>query len=299
MKAIHQTSFAFIAAMILTVVGLSAQDEKSTAAAQAENSNEIVSPEEQKYIDMLSKIDWEKSSEGKVGTHATLKVPEDYLYTGGRGTVTLLEYNGNLTSGQELGYITPKDFSWFAIFEFENCGYVKDDDKDSLDADKILEQMQIGQTDANKRLKQVGKPTLELVGWHTKPFYNPDTKNLEWAIRLRSEDGSESINYKTKLLGRRGVMDVVLVCNEGQMATVVPDYQKILAGYQFVSDQSYAAFTKGDKIAEYGLTGLIVGGGLLAAAKSGLLVKLWKPIAIGAIALFAFIKRIFGRKTQA
>jgi uncharacterized membrane-anchored protein len=145
----------------------------------------------------------------------------------------------------------------------------------------------------------MGMPELQLLGWHTPPFYNPETKNLEWAIRLRGEDGTESINYKTKLLGRRGVMDVVLVCDESQMASVVPEYQKLIAGYQFVSDQSYAAFTKGDKIAEYGLTGLIVGGGLLAAAKSGLLVKLWKPIAAGVVILFAAIKRLLGRKTQA
>jgi len=299
MKTIQNASFAVVSAMFLTLLGIRAQDKPANDAPQAEESKEVVSPEEQKYIDMLSNINWEKSSEGKVGTYATIKIPEEYLYTGGPGTITLLEHNGNLTSGDELGYITPKDFSWFAVFEFENCGYVKDDEKNALDADKIMEQMQEGQEQANKQLKKMGMPELQLLGWHTPPFYNPETKNLEWAIRLRGEDGTESINYKTKLLGRRGVMDVVLVCDESQMATVVPEYQKLIAGYQFVSDQSYAAFTKGDKIAEYGLTGLIVGGGLLAAAKSGLLVKLWKPIAAGVVILFAAIKRLFGRKTQA
>jgi uncharacterized membrane-anchored protein len=299
MKTIQNASFAVVSAMFLTLLGIRAQDKPANDAPQAEESKEVVSPEEQKYIDMLSNINWEKSSEGKVGTYATIKIPEEYLYTGGPGTITLLEHNGNLTSGDELGYITPKDFSWFAVFEFENCGYVKDDEKNALDADKIMEQMQEGQEQANKQLKKMGMPELQLLGWHTPPFYNPETKNLEWAIRLRGEDGTESINYKTKLLGRRGVMDVVLVCDESQMATVVPEYQKLIAGYQFVSDQSYAAFTKGDKIAEYGLTGLIVGGGLLAAAKSGLLVKLWKPIAAGVVILFAAIKRLLGRKTQA
>jgi uncharacterized membrane-anchored protein len=136
-------------------------------------------------------------------------------------------------------------------------------------------------------------PTLSVLGWQTPPFYNPETHNLEWAIRLRGGDGSSVVNYKTKLLGRRGVMDVVLVCDEEEMPTVIPEYQKLLKGFAFKKEESYAAFSKGDKVAEYGLTGLIVGGGLLVAAKSGLLAKLWKPILIGLVAVGAFLKRIF------
>lgn len=106
------------------------------------------------------------------------------------------------------------------------------------------------------------------------------------------------VNYKTKLLGRRGVMDVVLVCDEEEMPTIIPEYQKLLAGYSFKKEESYAAFSSGDKIAEYGLTGLIVGGGLLVAAKSGLLAKLWKPILVGLLAIGAFLKRIFVGKSR-
>jgi uncharacterized membrane-anchored protein len=93
-------------------------------------------------------------------------------------------------------------------------------------------------------------------------------------------------------------MDVVLVCDEEDMPTIIPEYQKLLTGYSFKKEESYAAFSKGDKIAEYGLTGLIVGGGLLVAAKSGLLAKLWKPILIGLLAIGAFLKRIFVGKSR-
>jgi uncharacterized membrane-anchored protein len=208
-----------------------------------------------------------------------------------------MEAYGNLTSGGELGYVSPEDMSWFAVFEFDDCGYVKDDEKNKLDADKLLEQMKENQKATNKELAKRGMPSLEVTGWHTPPFYNPTTNNLEWAIRLTS-GGNENINYKTKLLGRRGVMDVVLVCDEEQMATVVPAYQELLKGFAFNKEENYASFSKGDKVAEYGLTGLIVGGGLLMAAKSGLLAKLWKPIAIGVVAVGAFLKRIFTGRTK-
>jgi uncharacterized membrane-anchored protein len=177
-------------------------------------------------------------------------------------------------------------------------GYVKDDEKDKLDADKILEDLRKGQEQANSELSRRGMSPITILGWQTPPFYNPETKNLEWAIRLSSAEG-QVVNYRTKILGRRGVMDVVLVCDENQLATVVPEYQKILTGFSYKKEESYASFEEGDKIAEYGLTGLIVGGTLLAAAKTGLLAKLGKflkPIIIGVVAIFAGVAKLFGFK---
>ncbi len=267
------------------------------AAAQDETPEEP-GAETNPVVEMIRNLDWKTEGVGKLGAMASIAVPEGYRFTGSEGTIKLMEAFGNLTSGSELGYIAPLDLGWFAVFEFNDVGYVKDDERDKLDAEKILEQLQEGQQGANAELAKRGMPTLEVQGWQTPPFYNPTTKNLEWAIRLRSSDGGEVVNYKTKLLGRRGVMDVVLVCDEEQLATVIPQYQQLIGGFAFKKEDSYAAFSKGDKIAEYGLTGLIVGGGLLLAAKSGLLAKLAKPLIVGVLALGAFLKRIFVGKTN-
>lgn len=278
------TTFACLAAL-----PASAQQTAEATAEQAQISG---------FQKLVESIDWKTEGSGTLGNIATLDIPGGYRFTAGPGTVKLMEAFGNLTSGSELGYISPMDMKWFAVLEFDDCGYVKDDEKDQLDGEKILEQLQAGQKSANEELSKRGMSTLEVLGWQTPPFYNPQTNNLEWAIRLRSSDGSQVVNYKTKLLGRRGVMDVVLVCDESQMATVVAEYQNLLKGFSYKKEESYAAFSKGDKIAEYGLTGLILGGGLLVAAKSGLLAKLWKPILVGLIAVGAFFKRIFVGKTR-
>ncbi|MCX6876858.1 MAG: DUF2167 domain-containing protein [Verrucomicrobia bacterium] len=251
-----------------------------------------------KFKQLFDSIDWKTGGAGPLGGMASLEVPSGYRFTAAAGTIKLMEAYGNLTNGLELGYISPLDMGWFAVFEFQDCGYVKDDEKDKLDAAKILKQLKEGQVAANQELTKRGMPTLEVLGWQTPPFYNLQTNNLEWAIRLRSSGGGETINYKTKLLGRRGVMDVVLVCDEALLPTVIPQYEKLLKGFAYKQEESYAAFSKGDKVAKYGLTGLIVGGGLLVAAKTGLLAKLWKPIVIGLLAIGAFFKRIFTGKTQ-
>lgn len=249
------------------------------------------------YDDFMSGLSWKTEGTGALGSRAEISVPPGYRFLGSGDASKLMKFYGNLSDGSELGFIAPENLDWFAVFEFEDVGYVKDDEMDKLDADEILKQLQEGQKAANEELTRLGRSTLNVLGWHTPPFYNKETNNLEWAIRLASSDGGQVLNYKTKLLGRRGVMDVVLVCSEEQLAGVIPAYQGLLKGFAYKKDENYAAFTKGDKIAEYGLVGLIAGGGLLVAAKSGLLAKLWKPIAIGLVAIGAFIKRIFRGKT--
>ena len=281
-----------VSLLLPAAMPVSAQKLAETAESNAaeEPSNE--------FQKLMGSIDWKTEGSGPLGSIANVNVPTGYRYTGSAGTIKLMEAFGNLTSGSELGYISPLDMKWFAVFEFDASGYVKDDEKDKLDADAILEQLKQGQEAANKELSKRGMSTLSVLGWQTPPFYNPLTHNLEWAIRLRGGDGGNVVNYKTKLLGRRGVMDVVLVCDEEEMPTVIPEYQKLLTGFAFKKEESYAAFTKGDKVAEYGLTGLIVGGGLLVAAKSGLLAKLWKPVVFGLVAVGAFLKRIFVGKSR-
>lgn len=281
---------SFVSAAAMSLFAQPAAEAPANSPAEEAKINEF-----KKFVES---IDWKTEGSGPLGNIATLNVPSGYRFTGSAGTIKLMEAYGNLTGGDELGYISPLDMGWFAVFQFDDCGYVKDDEKDKLDASEILEQLQEGQKQANEELSKRGMSTLEVLGWQTPPFYNTQTNNLEWAIRLRGSDGSQVVNYKTKLLGRRGVMDVVLVCGEEELPTVVPEYQNLLKGFGFKKEESYAAFSKGDKIAEYGLTGLIVGGGLLVAAKSGLLAKLWKPIVAGVIGIGAILKRIFVGKTK-
>lgn len=295
MKYISRSLIFGSALVFATASPLFSQDESSSSEDMSGMTEEDVAAMKE-YTDFMNSISWITEGKGQLGSRAEIEIPEGYRYTASAGTIKLMQYYGNLTSGEELGYITPEDMEWFAVFEFEDIGYVKDDEKDKLNPDEILDSLKEGQKQANEELTRLGMSTLTVVGWHTPPFYNTDTNNLEWAIKLATSDGEEILNYKTKILGRRGVMDVVLVCSEEQLATVVPEYQMLLTGFSYKESEKYASFTDGDKIAEYGLVGLIAGGGLLVAAKSGLLAKLWQPIAAGLLIVGAFIKRIFKGK---
>ena len=182
---------------------------------------------------------------------------------------------------------------WFVIFEFNSLGYVKDDEKDKLDAKAILESIKTGTEQSNEERRKRGWATMDILGWHTQPRYDPVTNNLTWAIRGSSE-GDEVVNYSVRLLGRKGVMDVDLVLNPTQVAGTLPEFDQLMTGFEFTSGNRYAEFMAGDKVAEYGLTALVAGGAGAVLAKSGLLAKMWKLLVVGALAAFAAIKKMLG-----
>src|SRR6266481_44834 len=145
-----------------------------------------------------------------LGNVAQVDVPAGYLFLDGKTTRKLLEAGGEPTSGHELGLMMPTNKDFSVIFEFNDSGYVKDDDKDKLDADKLLASFKRGTAESNKDRVRAGNPPLEIVGWEVPPRYDATTHNLEWALRATS-DGQPILNYNTRLLGRKGVMEVVLI----------------------------------------------------------------------------------------
>lgn len=244
-------------------------------------------------------VDWVNGpAKADLGSLAEIKIPSSYHFASGDDTRKLMEYFGNRPTDREVGYIAPATNEWFMVFEFSETGYIKDDEKDSLDADKILQGFKEGDKEANKWRKEQNIPELNVIGWHKKPAYDPVTNNLEWATIYESE-GRKGINYNIRYLGRKGVMEVVIVADEQNLIRTVDSAKKILSTYSFSSGNKYSEFREGDRIAEYGLAALVGGGALAVAAKSGLLQKFWKFIVIAIVGAGAFLKKLFtGKKSE-
>jgi uncharacterized membrane-anchored protein len=275
-------------AAALSFVAAGAQAQSKPAAEPAESEPERV----------LRSIAWtEGPASADVGPQARIAVPQAMRFTAGDGTRKMMELMHNPTDGSELGLLTPDDLAWFLTFDFSDIGYVKDADKEKLDADAILDSIREGQEEANQARKQRGWSPINVVGWHTAPFYNKETHNLEWCIKGESE-GRPVVNYNTRILGRGGVMSANLMVAPERLDATLPVIKKILSGFQYQEGKRYAEWRSGDKIAKYGLTALVVGGAVGLAAKAGLLAKLgklWKPIIIGLIALGGALKGLLGR----
>jgi uncharacterized membrane-anchored protein len=237
---------------------------------------------------------------GAVGAHARIEVPPGYVYLGKQDTIRLLELMQNPTSGAELATLSPAatNEDWFLFFTFEDVGYVKDDERDELDADALLESIREGTEAANEVRRDNGWSELHITGWERAPTYNASTNNLEWAIRAESE-GGPTLNHNIRLLGRRGVMSAELVTSPEHYASAVAAVGTLLSGFSFTEGNGYAEYAPGDKVAEYGLAALVTGGAAAVALKTGLFKKFWKLIVVAVLGLGALLKRVLGRRGKA
>jgi uncharacterized membrane-anchored protein len=254
-----------------------------------------------------SPIDWQRGPvTAKIGDQANIKVPEGMLFADAAGAKTFLQLTQNIPNGDELGVLASADNKWFVIFRFLDVGYVKDDEKSSLDADAMMKSIRQGTEEANAERKSRGWETMEIVGWVRPPHYDEATHNLEWSFEGKSERGGPFVNQNTRYLGRRGYMSVELVLDPKDSAAVIPEYRTTLAGFAYNSDSNYRAFVRGDKVAEYGLTALVIGGAAAVATKTGLLKGLgklllasWKLVAIGLVGIGSFLKKLFAGRRPA
>ena len=236
----------------------------------------------------FNSIEWvDGPATGRLGDIANAAVPTSCRFTEANGAKSFMEFTENPTSGDELGVLlcetlTPgnpaESKRWFVIFEFDKSGYVKDDEKSSLDAAKILATLQAGQKEGNKERRRRGWDELTLDGWARAPYYDDETHNLTWAVSVSSREDT-TINHSVRLLGRGGVLKVDLVSDPGTFEGALSAFDSIIGGTSFVAGQRYAEWRQGDKVAAYGLTALVAGGAGAAAVKLGLFGKLWKPIA--------------------
>jgi uncharacterized membrane-anchored protein len=302
----HRLPLATLLGALLTLTtptlaqNATAEDKQSGRRAPVTAESDAPSKADNTTADPMDAINWvEPGGAAKLGLHATFTVPQSCRFTDAIGAKKFLEATQNIPDGDELGVVLcdlPNEDTWFAIFSFDQSGYVKDDDKDKLDADAILTSIREGTEAANEERKSRGWGTMSVNGWSTPPFYDPQTHNLTWAINGSSSEGGSSVNHSVRMLGRSGVMAAQVVFDPGDTQTAVAAFTGLLKNYEFTPGNRYSEWRDGDKVASYGLTALVAGGAGVALAKTGLFAKLWKLIVVGGVALVGGIKSFFSRK---
>jgi uncharacterized membrane-anchored protein len=239
---------------------------------------------------------------------ATLTLPESFCYLSPDDTDTLLVkcWGNPPHDDKTLGAIVPKGFhpfsdasTWAVIITYENDGHIKDQDADSIDYDKLLKDMRQGMEDFNKQRIKDGYETIKLIGWATPPRYDKEGKKLYWAKELEfGENSAHTLNYNVRALGREGVLNLNAVAGMNDLKTIEEATPTLLGMVEFNKGKRYADYNPTtDKLAEYGLAALVLGG---VAAKTGLFKALFvgllafkKFIILGVISAAAGIKKIF------
>jgi len=278
-------NFRCLALILLSLI--SVHTEK--AAAQ---------PQQTETWKKIENLPWQFGpGQGAIANKATIAIPKNYGFLSAEGTDKFLVILDNLPTKD--GYtLAPEDLKWFSIFSFLATGYVKDDEK--IDPDDLLKSLKEQNLRGNQERKARGLPELILEGWFISPHYDLQTKRLEWATKLSEANGEITVNYSIRLLSRSGVMSALLVSDPASLERDVRTFKATLNSFSFNVGENYSEFRTGDKIAEYGLAGLIIGGAAAAAAKTGLFKILGKFIwvifiGIGALVLGVW-RSLFGSK---
>ncbi|MET0793650.1 MAG: DUF2167 domain-containing protein [Polyangiaceae bacterium] len=245
-----------------------------------------------------------------LGHELSLDLPDGFLLLEKKEADEMMRRSGNQDDPSLLAVVVKPESSWMVTVSFDAEGYVKDEDGDKLDADEILKAITEGTEEGNKYRTEHGFKPVHVDGWSESPHYDKVTHHLIWAVSGSDSDGT-SINYNTRVLGRRGYASLNLIDAPEQLAQSKPEVATLLGVTRFDSGARYEDFNeKSDKVAEYGLAALVAGGAGAAAlklVKVGLLAKFGgkllalliagkKAVVAALVALGAGIKKFFGKK---
>ncbi|QPQ30383.1 DUF2167 domain-containing protein [Lysinibacillus sp. JNUCC-51] len=228
---------------------------------------------------------------------AELELGSDFIFLNAEDTKKYLKQGGMEPSGSEIGVVFPKDENqtWAVYFEYEESGYIEDDEKAEIDADALLESYKEGTEEMNKELSPENQ--LFVDKWDVAPFYDNQLHSLSWSLLAHDYQNKGVINYNVRILSREGYISAILVSDPANLqADRIVFNNKILSQFNLKQGQRYEDFDKKtDKVAEFGLTGLILGGaGLAVAKKAGLLAVLIPLLKKFGIVLVLAVGAIWG-----
>ncbi|MGC4115091.1 MAG: DUF2167 domain-containing protein [Myxococcales bacterium] len=189
------------------------------------------------------------------------------------------------------------------IITYEEDGYVKDDDAAKINYDDLLKKMKEDTAEASKeRVSRATPPSHSSAGPRRRVTTHA-THKIYWAKELRFADSPDTtLNYNIRILGRRGVLVLNAVAATSQLAENEKETPAILSMVDFQEGHRYADFKPGtDKVATYGIAGLVAGGllakaGFFKVLLAGILA-LKKFVVVAVVAAIAGIKKLFAKIT--
>lgn len=277
-------------------------------AQESENDSTLVENEAiQRYIDSIANSFTFQKGEIQLGEGiATLMVPENHKYLDPEQSKKVLSDLWGNPPSPTLGMLFPENANVletpYAIdLTYSEEGYIEDGDAEDLDYEELLSTMQEDTNAENPGRKAMGYEPIQLVGWASPPFYDASSKKLHWAKELKFGESEEhTLNYEVRVLGRKGFINMNVISDIQQLPVVKTSIPMVVSSVNFNDGYRYADFNPDlDRVAAYGIGGLIAGKVLAKTGLIAILLKFWKLIAVGALGLFgAFRKKIFGTSAK-
>lgn len=237
-----------------------------------------------------------------------ITVPKGFKYLNAKqAEMVIVDLWGNPKSeNMTLGLLLPEANSilgdnYVFNIQYDEIGYVEDDDADDINYEDLLADLKKDSEEENKQRAAEGYPSITMVGWAAKPFYDKERKILHWAKEIKfGTDSINTLNYNIRVLGRKGVLVLNAISSVNQLAAVQKDLTNVLDIVKFNDGFKYEDYDSSvDKVAAWTIGGLVAGKVLAKVGMFALLAKFWKLIIFGVIGFFGFIwKKIKGQKEE-
>ncbi len=285
--------------------------EESELAMDSADLSEM-SAEEQQYMDWAKGV-WETLDKqtGTIqlsGTGASLEVPETFYYLNSKDAETVLvDVWGNPPGQNVIGMLFPADLtpfdpeSWAVTIEYEEDGYVSDDDAEEIDYNDLLKQMKDDTKAASKERLDAGYEAIELVGWAAPPYYDQQAHKLHWAKEIKFGDSADhTLNYNIRVLGRKGVLVLNFIAGMHQKPLIDENLETVLALADFDQGSRYNDFNpEVDRIAAYGIGALVAGNVLAKTGIFAMILVLLKKFGVFiVIGIVALGRTLLGKKSN-
>ena len=234
--------------------------------------------------------------------HAALTVPPGYLMVGGADAAKAETLLGN-PSLPNLEASMLNRSNHFAFQHFEE-GYVSLDDWGDLHAKEMLDGISESTEKDNEVRRQAKIDELHVTGWIKEPYLDRASGTVYWAIAA-TEGAHQLVNFVALRLSRGGFEKITWSITKDDYAASAGTLEKVLGDLTFDPGYRYGDHVSGDKVAAYGVAGLVAavaGIKLTQLAAGGGLVLLLKKFGAFAVvilgALAVLFRRLFGARKK-
>ena len=233
-----------------------------------------------------------------------INIPKGFKYLSpGQAERVLVDLWGNPKSDNlTLGLILPEktgvlsNNSYVFNIQYDEIGYVKDDDADDIDYDDLLTKMKEETIEENKLRVKEGYENITIIGWAAQPSYDNDRKILYWAKEIKFGNSKiNTLNYNIRILGRKGVLVLNAIATTKELKLVQNDISKVLNIFEFNDGYKYGEFDSSvDEVAAWTIGGLVAGKVLAKVGLFAVIAKFGKLIFFAILGLFGtFRKKLF------
>ena len=226
-----------------------------------------------KYYSFLDSIEqtltFERGTVSLMNGKLSLNVPEGYKFLNGDDSEMILtDLWGNPPSEKEdksIGMLIPDTMqavnpAYSINITYAEDGHVKDKEAKNIDYDEMLEGMLEASILEDQYRSENGYPRLSLKGWAKPPFYDQVNKKLHWAKEFNTGEEPNTLNYDIRILGRKGHVSLNAISTMDYLDEVDAHIDDVIYSVNFTEGNRYADFNpKMDKVAAYGIGGLIAG----------------------------------------